>query len=514
MHRSKRFHFPAIVILYFLSSSTVWGGDPPACGCADGKPTRLTFQYGDNLCPGTYSNGTTKHECTPYAPEYLGGPVEITQFGQDAGKFVVTPSRGIEIGDSVTVTNAIVGNRLDWYFNIDITNGAVVLAQSLEIHTSCSSPLSVGDQFGSMQLVEFIPEGGSDACASPPPVTDADDDGVLDDNDACLATAANDLVDGFGCSQAQVDSDGDGVCNEDAPASGPAPGCMGSDACPNTPQGEAVNADGCSDTQFDTDNDGVTDAEDNCPLDGNPNQEDNDTDDIGDVCDLDDDNDTVDDVADNCPFDANTDQANADGDGLGDVCDPDDDNDNVLDGDDNCPIDANQDQANNDGDGEGDVCDGDDDNDNVADGDDNCPLDANTTQDDADNDGLGDVCDPDDDSDLVADGDDVCPATAIPEAVPTSSRGLGRNRWTLADTDGSFTQAPPQAGSTFAFTTADTRGCSCEQIIDAAGLGKGHRKRGCSTGAMLEWISGDDDGDSDSDSDSDKKKKKKKKKKK
>jgi len=35
----------------------------------------------------------------------------------------------------------------------------------------------------------------------------------------------------------------------------------------------------------------------------------------------------------------------------------------------------------------------------------------------------------------------------------------------------------------------DTAGCSCEQIIDAQGLGNGHTKFGCSIGAMQNWIS-------------------------
>ena len=37
-------------------------------------------------------------------------------------------------------------------------------------------------------------------------------------------------------------------------------------------------------------------------------------------------------------------------------------------------------------------------------------------------------------------------------------------------------------------TTLDTRGCSCSQIVEAAGIGNNHLKRGCSTSAMLNWI--------------------------
>jgi hypothetical protein len=69
------------------------------------------------------------------------------------------------------------------------------------------------------------------------------------------------------------------------------------------------------------DGDGVPDDEDNCPLDANPDQEDRDLDDIGDVCDDDEDNDGVPDDEDNCPLIPNLDQADFDGDELGDACD-------------------------------------------------------------------------------------------------------------------------------------------------------------------------------------------------
>jgi len=83
---------------------------------------------------------------------------------------------------------------------------------------------------------------------------------------------------------------------------------------------------------------------------------------------------------------------------------------------------------------------------------------------------------------------DRCPNTVLPEEVVPTSGHLGNNRWALQSADGNFTQAPPQAGSVFSISTADTRGCSCQQIIEAAGLGNGHTKNGCSTSAMLNWI--------------------------
>jgi len=96
---------------------------------------------------------------------------------------------------------------------------------------------------------------------------------------------------------------------------------------------------------------------------------------------------------------------------------------------------------------------------------------------------------PDADQDGVLDENDVCPNTAIPESVPTNR--LGVNRWALVDDDALFdTDLPPGGGNgpNFEFSLEDTRGCSCEQIIEARALGWGHTKFGCSTGVMLQWV--------------------------
>lgn len=168
---------------------------------------------------------------------------------------------------------------------------------------------------------------------------------------------------------------------------------------------------GAFEVQLDTDNDGVPDSTDNCPITPNPNQENNDGDAQGDVCDADDDNDGVSDTTDNCQFATNADQLNTDGDAQGNACDPDDDNDGVPDATDNCPLVANPSQTDSDGDGIGDACDDvappDADGDGVPDATDNCPATPNPNQENNDGDALGDACDPDDDNDGQTDADEI-----------------------------------------------------------------------------------------------------------
>ncbi|MGB5174190.1 MAG: hypothetical protein WBQ30_05560, partial [Thermoanaerobaculia bacterium] len=108
----------------------------------------------------------------------------------------------------------------------------------------------------------------------------------------------------------------------------------------------------------------------------------------------------------------------------------------------------------------------------------------------SDHDGLALFVASDADDDGVPDDVDVCPGTVIPESVPTVR--LGVNRYALVDEDGIFdTTEPGRRGPgspVNLFTVGDTGGCSCEQIIEAQHLGKGHEKFGCSLGAMRNWV--------------------------
>jgi hypothetical protein len=136
------------------------------------------------------------------------------------------------------------------------------------------------------------------------------------------------------------------------------------------------------------------------------------------------------------------------------------------------------------------------DGDGIPDDQDNCPSMPNADQVDADGDGMGDVCDMcpldpenDADGDRVCGDVDMCAGTAIPETdVP--SKELGVNRFALVDADNIFDTVNPKGkGPGKFFTTIETGGCSCEQILAAnPGEQKGHWKFGCSIGVMEDWI--------------------------
>jgi hypothetical protein len=216
----------------------------------------------------------------------------------------------------------------------------------------------------------------------------------------------------------------------------------------------------------DIDGDGISDANDNCPLANNPNQENTDSDGKGDVCDafpndanetIDTDGDGVGDNSDNCPVDANPQQENDDNDVLGNACDDDDDNDTFLDKNDVFPLDptewldtdgdtvgdnsdncigvANTNQLDTDSDGKGDVCDAfpndanestDTDGDGVGDNSDNCSLIGNADQLDTDGDGKGDACDTDKDNDTYLNENDAFPLDPT-EWLDTDGDTVGNN---------------------------------------------------------------------------------------
>ncbi len=184
------------------------------------------------------------------------------------------------------------------------------------------------------------------------PISDKDNDGIADDQDACPELVG--IAENNGC---PVDTDGDGVYDAD-------------DRCPKL-AGLAEDK-GCP---LDSDGDGVYDADDLCPQLAGEDQ----------GCPPDQDGDGIPNKEDKCPFKKGSVENNG--------CPPDADGDGVSDADDNCPQLAGTKDNNG--------CPPDSDGDGVYDADDKCPQLAGTKE--------SNGCPPDADGDGVYDADDKCP---------------------------------------------------------------------------------------------------------
>lgn len=74
------------------------------------------------------------------------------------------------------------------------------------------------------------------------------------------------------------------------------------------------------------------------------------------------------------------------------------------------------------------------------------------------------ACESDEDGDGISNQEDFCPGTYLPESAPTEFMLF--SRYALTGTTGIFREGPRKRVS--AFSLNDTRGCSCEQLVDVA----------------------------------------------
>lgn len=332
-----------------------------------------------------------------------------------------------------------------------------------------------GDGYGDNQ-------GGANADKFPNDNTqwsDLDGDGYGDNAngnnpDLCPNTPFGQSVDSTGCSDAQLDDDGDGVSNN-------------LDICPNTPGGELVDYNGCSSTELDGDLDGIKDAYDNCkstPLGA--------TVDASGCADSekDSDSDGITDDIDQCPTTPTGSTPNIFG------CsaeERDQDNDQVADSDDLCfntadgaTVDSDgcaESQKDSDTDGVSDdldTCVGtpplslvdengcsdsqlDDDNDQIFNDEDICPA---TPQGEAPDSQGCSASQLDDDGDTISNADDLCPITS-PDPSLDANGCVSSQRDT--DMDGLFDNQD-DCPATNLTSVADDDGCAPEQL-DADGDG-------------------------------------------
>ena len=263
---------------------------------------------------------------------------------------------------------------------------------------------------------------------------DSDGDGFGDNasgtnGDQCPNTPVGESVDQFGCSESQVDTDGDGVVDEE-------------DLCPGTMPGQQVNNQGCGETQLDDDMDGVNNTWDSCPFTSPasiadssgcaPEQRDSDGDGIDDSRDIcpntasgdevngvgcadyerDADGDGIDDARDDCPGTEADAEVNSDGCSSAQT---DSDLDGITDDKDQCQLTVLGATVDPNGCSDSQL---DDDQDGVQDSLDRCPMTAAGVM--VDDDGCSSV-QSDSDGDGRDDASDLCPGTA--DGAPTDLDG-------------------------------------------------------------------------------------------
>lgn len=144
---------PSPISCMTQASATVTVEEPPKT-CASGKPTTLVLEYTGQSCAASANDQGGKTTCD--GDPAGATPIQLVMT-KDSDKISVTPaSQTVNIGDLITISRND-GNRFASTTEFDLVQGANVL-QSLNIHTSCSVPLVVGDQYGSMVLRDFTPE--------------------------------------------------------------------------------------------------------------------------------------------------------------------------------------------------------------------------------------------------------------------------------------------------------------------------------------------------------------------
>ncbi len=141
------------------ASATVTVEVPPA-SCADGKAQVLWMLYTGEDC------SETSHSQDPGKVSCDGDPDDATPVHIIASdkadlsdpKTNVWFNGVVNLGDLFPIDATVAGQaKLKANTYVTIQNGSGVL-QTLMFHTSCSQPLNVGDQFGSLVLDQFIPE--------------------------------------------------------------------------------------------------------------------------------------------------------------------------------------------------------------------------------------------------------------------------------------------------------------------------------------------------------------------
>ncbi len=103
----------------------------------------MVLEYTGDDCSASDNEQGKKASCSGGAP---GTPVDLVATGKDAGKLIIAPEMDVITGQTVTFTGSEGPLKASTGFDVIGAGGT----QSIEMHTSFSQPLNLGDRFGSM----------------------------------------------------------------------------------------------------------------------------------------------------------------------------------------------------------------------------------------------------------------------------------------------------------------------------------------------------------------------------
>ncbi len=159
---------------------------PPSGGDdCQGKVVSMVLEYTGLGCAA--SNNTQDAKKVSCAGDAAGAePVDILVVDKKKTGRIYADVTGVSIGGSILAA-AVNAGKAEFAGDTRVMifdSGSGALLEELTFHTSCSQPLNVGDQFGSMTLTELTTtEGGNPALPAPTGVTSE-----------CVVTAPGEVV--------------------------------------------------------------------------------------------------------------------------------------------------------------------------------------------------------------------------------------------------------------------------------------------------------------------------------
>jgi hypothetical protein len=126
----------------------------PTTDCSDGKPLKLEFTYTGGDCSAS-DNDQPSDKATCSGDPAFAAQVRIIAYGKSDTYLDAV----VDLDGSFRVDPTSIGeSKIDSNLCVDLYDLSGNLLQALTLHTSCSQPLAVGDVYGGIELVTFVPK--------------------------------------------------------------------------------------------------------------------------------------------------------------------------------------------------------------------------------------------------------------------------------------------------------------------------------------------------------------------